>query len=268
MVRITYIWHDCFTVETPEASIVFDYWLDSDGEPRELPRFLSSLPASKPLYVFVSHGHKDHFNPAVFGWFAKFESVRYVVSRDVMKRIRHVVSETSVYSGPKVPASAVTALGPGGSWRDDTLEVRAFPSTDIGDSFWIDCGGVTLFHAGDLNAWTWRDESDEREIAKVLGDYRACLRDIEASVGGRRIDFCFFPVDSRIGSGYAEGASMFVRRLDVANFFPMHFALGDAEERERRRSDALRFERYAYTERGRYIPLAIPGVSMLDCGGV
>lgn len=264
MVKITYIWHDCFVVETPVASLVFDYWLDSDGEQREVPAFISALPASRPLYVFVSHGHKDHFNPAVFAWYGMFDSVRYVVSRDVMKRIRHVVSESSVYSGPKVPADAVIALRPGEVWRDSVLEVRAFPSTDIGDSFWIDCGDMTLFHAGDLNAWVWRDESTEAEIAKALGDYKACLRDIDESVGSRRIDYCFFPVDSRIGTGYAEGAAMFVRRFDVLNFFPMHFALGDAVERECRRGDALRFDLYANPVRGRYVPLAVPGSTLLD----
>lgn len=264
MVKITYIWHDCFVVETDGATLVFDYWLDVDGEARSVPGFIESVSHGKPLYVFVSHGHKDHFSTSVFGWASLVPDIHYVVSRDVMRRIRHIVSPTSVYSGPKVPLSGVTCLGPGEVWGDGRIEVRAFPSTDTGNSYWVRTGGRTLFHAGDLNAWVWRDESDVREIAKALGDYRACLRDIRDSVGDAAMDYCFFPVDSRIGTGYWEGAAIFVRSFEVRNFFPMHFALGDATERERRRGDAFRFDLYADSDRGRYVPLALPGTYLLD----
>ena len=37
-------------------------------------------------------------------------------------------------------------------------------STDEGVSFCVDFAGVTLFHAGDLNLWHWRDESSVTEI--------------------------------------------------------------------------------------------------------
>ena len=43
MVKIEYIWHDCFFVETPAAGIVFDFWLDRDGENGVFPIFLQTL---------------------------------------------------------------------------------------------------------------------------------------------------------------------------------------------------------------------------------
>lgn len=54
-------------VETDTCNIIFDYWLDCDGVVAEFPAFLDGLDSNKPLYVLISHGHKDHFNPTVFG---------------------------------------------------------------------------------------------------------------------------------------------------------------------------------------------------------
>lgn len=270
MVRVTYIWHDCFVVELPSVLLVFDYWRDERGENNASPAFLDSLDAGKPLYVFISHGHKDHFNPAVFGWYSRFGSVSYVVSRDVFHRIRHVISDSSVYAGPKVPTDSVTVLSAASPWTSPGHGVRckAVPSTDIGNAYIVECDGVRIFHAGDLNAWTWRDEDDEAQVRKALGDYLACLQKIDDAMreagcdGPAEFDYCFFPVDSRIGTGYACGAAEFVRRFRVRRFFPMHFALGDADEREVRRRDALRFDLYANPEYGEYLPLCFPGISM------
>lgn len=258
MIKISYVWHDCFVVETDVANIVFDYWLDSAGSSSDMPAEVARLDRSKPLYVLVSHGHKDHYNPAIFSWASQFESVRYVVSADVFRRMRHIVSATSVYSGPKVSADIVATLRHGESASFGGVTVMAFPSTDIGNSYMLDVCGVRIFHAGDLNAWIWKDESTEQEIRKAMGDYMACLRDIGQACG-ERIDYAFFPVDSRIGTDYFTGAREFVRRFDVGHFFPMHFALGDAGERQRRRADALDFGLYASDARGEYVPLAIPG---------
>lgn len=262
MVRITYVWHDCFVVETDAVAFVFDYWLDEHGENGEMPLAVERLLREKPLYVFVSHGHKDHYNPRIFGWAEEFPKIRYVVSNDVRRRIRHIVSATSVYSGPKVREDQVTALRPGESFDDGRVCVRAFPSTDIGDSYMVETSGMRFFHAGDLNAWIWKDESTEQEVKKALGDYKACLRDIAAYLDtcpDRRIDYCFFPVDSRIGRDYFTGAAMMVREFDVDFLFPMHFALGNEKERAKRREDALRFDLYANPQRGKYIALSAAG---------
>lgn len=273
MICIRYIWHDCFLVSLPSATLLFDYWRENGEENSARdrnPAFLDLIDPERPLYLFVSHGHKDHYNPVIFDWSERFREVRYVVSADVWKRMRHMVSPTSVYRGVRPDADRVTMLRPGDEFSDGTLRVRAFPSTDIGNSYVVECEGVRFFHAGDLNAWVWLDSSTDQEIRKAMGDYRACLRDLRqwldaqpaASLGGD-IDYCFFPVDSRLGRGYETGASLFVREFDVARFFPMHFALGDEEERRQRRADALRFELYANPERGEYIPLA--GKGLLYC---
>lgn len=257
--QVTFIWHDCFLVETPELAMIFDYWLDESGSANPMPQALSHLDREKPLLVFVSHGHKDHYNPAVFGWASEFENISYIVSRDVWRRMRHVVSPSSPYLGPKIDISRVYALKSGEKADIGGVEVTAYPSTDIGNSYGLILpDGTRLFHAGDLNAWIWKEESTRQEIAKAMGDYQACLRDIAVDLGENlHFDVLFFPVDSRIGSEYWTGAAEFVRKFDVSYFFPMHFGLGDDKEREQRRKDAFRFDLYAAS--GEYIGLGSPG---------
>lgn len=267
MVKIIYIWHDCFAVSTPQANFVFDYWLDSDGAARDYPAFLDEFDSSRPLFVLVSHFHKDHYNPAIFGWASRFDDIHYIVSRDVFKRMRHIVSPTSVYHGPKVSPEQVSVLHNNESFTKGGTVVTAFPSTDVGNSYMVESGGIRIFHAGDLNCWLWIDESTPGEIRRAREDYKVCLDTIAARLGESPIDYCFFPVDSRIGSGYTEGPSEFVRRFNVRHFFPMHFELGDERERAVRRQDAVNTTLYANPARGEYIPLATPGSVYFDWGG-
>ena len=54
--KITYINHSGFLVETENCYYVFDYYKG------EMPR----LDKSKEVVVFCSHFHQDHFNPKIF----------------------------------------------------------------------------------------------------------------------------------------------------------------------------------------------------------
>ena len=56
---IDYLGHSGFFVETDRALMLFDYFRGDIS-------FISRRQDDKPLYVFVSHAHRDHFNPAIF----------------------------------------------------------------------------------------------------------------------------------------------------------------------------------------------------------
>lgn len=250
MTEVTYIWHDGFIVRTAGCTLVFDYW-----QPEEI---VADFEIFGPLYVFISHFHKDHYDPVVFEWASRPEGVKYIVSRDVWLRMRHIISPTSIYNGPRVHPEQVICLRPGQNYSDSHIRVSAFPSTDVGNSYVVETGGKTFFHAGDLNAWIWKDEMTQKEVNKALGDFNACLDRIEQA-GFQAFDYAFFPVDSRIGRDYFTGAHIFVRRFKVARFFPMHFGLGDETERRIRREDACRFENYRNPDFGEYIALRPSG---------
>ena len=52
--KVTYIGHSGFLVETEIVNLLFDY---SEGEVPEVNKEM-------PLLVFVSHNHHDHYIPA------------------------------------------------------------------------------------------------------------------------------------------------------------------------------------------------------------
>lgn len=263
MYSITYIYHDCFMVRAERCVLLFDYWLDKVPSPGPLPRFFDSVPEGMPIYVFVSHHHKDHFNRHIYEWQKYRPNITYIVSRDVMRSSRSFVSPESIYTGFKPDPESVIALKEGEMLTRGEIEVHAFGSTDTGNSWAVAASGLKIFHAGDLNAWIWRDESTQQEIEEALLAYRRILDSIAAYTAG--FDVAMFPVDKRIGTGYYEGAAEFVRRFDIGLFLPMHFCLGEderqSEEFVRAASD---FSLYANRQRGRYAALTTPYTSCCD----
>lgn len=259
-IELIYLHHDCFLLKTPQFSVVFDYYADSDGEAKDRPGFFDYIDPEKPLYVLVSHHHKDHFTKKIFEWQQMHGDVRYIISKDVGKFSRHILREDSLYKGVRPKPGSVVTLKKGEEYNDSLLCVRAFGSTDIGNSYLISAGDKKIFHAGDLNAWIWKDESTAAEVEASLREFRAIVSDI-AEIAPK-IDIVMFPVDSRIGTEYYSGASIFVNMIDVCYFIPMHFCLAENDEDlEWRRRCALRFREYANLQRGAYIGLTRPG----DC---
>ena len=55
--KLTYLFHSGFVLETDTCILVFDYWMDPA---RVMPGLQES---DKPLYVLASHFHEDHFSP-------------------------------------------------------------------------------------------------------------------------------------------------------------------------------------------------------------
>lgn len=255
MITIRYIYHDCFIVSTDSANLIFDYWKTSDDKPADT--FLSLLDSGKPLYVFVSHHHKDHLNPEIFSWGKFFPNIHFIISRDVARFCRHYLMPDSHCKGVKPQEGSVIALRKDEQWSDSLIRVCAFDSTDIGNSYSIEIDGYTIFHAGDLNAWVWIDESTQEEIDEALEKYRAIL--IKIANRYKTLDYVMFPVDPRLGTQFWLGASMFVREIDCRHFFPMHFALGETRQQHKEfEKSACDFSLYANQKRGYYIALTTP----------
>lgn len=263
MLTLTYVYHSSFLLVTPVFSALFDFWRDPSEVSPALRPIETMIPKDRPLYIFVSHHHKDHFSPRIFSFPSEGFDVRYILSSDTARFARKYISPDSRYKGMKAPEGSVAVMREGDTYSDGELTVRAFGSTDIGNSWVLEFGGRRLFHAGDLNAWIWKDESSPEEVAEAIETYRKILDGIAAVAPS--IDYCLFPVDSRIGSDYFTGAAMMVRAVDVRHFFPMHFELADDDGGRRRRAlDASAFDRFANPERGDYIALLSPCASFAE----
>ena len=77
---LTDIYHSGFVLETEKSILIFDCWLDLNGV---VPPFLKK---DKPVYVFSSHFHEDHFNRAIFEWRKQHEHITYILSKDIYPR--------------------------------------------------------------------------------------------------------------------------------------------------------------------------------------
>lgn len=275
MFQLTYIHHDCFVaVADGVGSVVFDYWKDPAGENAVRPPMLDLIPKGLPCLVLVSHHHKDHFNRDIFEWADEFPLMHYVVSKDVAKMIRHMLRPDSIWKGTRVSSERITILTPGEKFQQGRFLVEAFGSTDIGNSYLVTLDGdFRMFHAGDLNAWIWKDESTEAEVDAALSGYWCKLEPLVHRFARYTVrpalDVAMFPVDSRIGSEYWTGAKIFLEAFDnTALFLPMHFGLGETPEQvEKFKRDARDFRRYCNPDsKTACVALQSRGDSLALCG--
>lgn len=200
---LTYIYHSGFVIEADRCIVVIDFYKD----PADVMSRFSNT--DKPLYVLSSHFHPDHFCREIFSWSRRHGNTLYILSKDILRHRRANREDATAW------------LVKGSVYEDDIIKVNAFGSTDSGISFLINVDGKSIFHAGDLNNWHWRDESSAEEAAKAEAMYLGELRDICKHTDS--VDVAMFPVDARIGSGYMRGAEQFVSKIHTGIFVPMHF---------------------------------------------
>ncbi len=258
MIRLTYIFHSGFVVETAAGILVFDYWLDLANV---LPKCLSRR-GGRHVYVFASHFHEDHFTKDIFGWKQSLGSdVTYILSKDILKHSRADKGEADVW------------LAKGGTWADENIQVTATGSNDSGVSWIVETGGNRIFHAGDLCNWYARFLADgnkyRQPYSEELGEdidpvaeekrFLGELKDIQKIAKG--FDLVMFPVDGRIGNGYTLGARQFIERFQVGMFVPMHFVLSGFES-------AWRMEPFCQEKHVPFWRIACEGDSIVLADGV
>ena len=234
--KITYIYHSGFIIESEKATIIIDYFRDSANE--IVFHSLCSFPGK--LYVLSSHWHPDHFSKEVLKWKSLRPDIQYVFSKDILKR-RLATQDDADY------------MIKGNVWQDDNIRIKAFGSTDVGISFLIETGGKKIFHAGDLNNWHWDEESTPEEIQV---SERHFLREIKTlNNETHSLDAAMFPVDCRLGKNYMRGAEQFVDLFRVGIFIPMHF--GETYK------EADAFKKYAENAGCRFFGLSKTGDSII-----
>lgn len=205
MIKLTYIFHSCFMLETEQCVLIFDYWKDSpDGDVKKMLEH-----TGKRVYFMASHFHEDHFNPEIIAMNVPNGDKRIILSRDIIRR--HRAKETD----------ADVIMRKGDVYNDEYIKIKAFGSTDAGVSFMLETDGKKIFHAGDLNNWHWEDESTPQEVKKMEGDFKAVLRDIKAEYPA--VDLAMFPVDPRLGTDFARGARQWLQTIKTTYLAPMHF---------------------------------------------
>lgn len=220
--KITFIYHSGFAVETPECSLLFDYYRGM------VPEFAKE----KPLYVFSSHRHSDHFNFAVFELAEKYPNIKYLLSNDIGKKYKKKYLLEKKKLSEEI-CQKITWMKEQECWSDERIEVRTILSTDIGVAFLVreKKTGKLIYHAGDLNWWTWEGETEEEyqgmsaKFHSAIADIKSLVKDPAFSEHGA-VECAFLPLDPRQKEKYALGFDYFMRNVPVKYAFPMH-AFGD-----------------------------------------
>lgn len=194
MIKITYLGHSGFLIETKETYMLFDYYKG------ELPEF----DLHKEMYVFVSHIHYDHYSRKIFELREKVEKIYYILSSDIA-------------SGEADRSGDIIFMDPGREEKTGRLTVRTLRSTDEGVAFLVHQDDRCFYHAGDLNWWHWEEEG--RIFNEMMSrKYRSEIDKLK----GMTIDLAFVPLDHRLGDSFYLGMDYFMRRTDTKCVFPMH----------------------------------------------
>lgn len=197
--KVTYIHHSCFLVETDRFYYLFDY------EKGRLPE----MDVRKPIFVLASHSHADHYNPEVFSLLsdAGMRHIRAILSDDIP--IPANINTLQVSPEKQYP------LGP-------QQKLSTFRSTDLGVAFLIEDQQTLIYHAGDLNDWFWEEESDSCN-AQMTVNYRKQIKLLSETLNSRKIDVAFVVLDPRQEKAYDRGLCFFLENISAKQVYPMHY---------------------------------------------
>lgn len=207
---VHYLYHSGFSIETEQYLLIFDYYLDQVESAEKCREFgaigKKDLSTDKKIVIFSSHNHADHFNPVILKWAQIRPDIQYILSSDIPQQNNEI---------------KVQYIDPYQEVQLEDLYIKAYGSTDIGVSFLVRVDGKKFFHAGDLNCWSWWDDTEQgRKKAE------AWFEEEIAKIKGEKIDIAFFPVDPRLQENYSTGAKYFIEQLSPDIFIPMHFDEG------------------------------------------
>lgn len=222
--EITYIHHSCFTVEMKDFVLIFDYFKG------ELPKFNKG----KHIFVFSSHKHHDHFDYKIFDFVKDYPNITYVLSKDIplseayldRNQIPEVVSNNIVY----IDKNDTTILPihsellnessdtNGIISSDKNINIETLTSTDEGIAFIVSYKDKVIYHAGDLNWWTWPGETEE-EYEDMTNRFKNEIDKLK----GKQINIAFIPLDPRQEDRFWWGFDYYMRTTNTKVSFPMHF---------------------------------------------
>ena len=213
---ITYVYHSCYSVETKDLFIVFDYYKGK-----------LNIPEDKEVIFISTHSHLDHYTSEILK-LPNMEKMTYILSSDIGKlsndenifyiknnkvsieQLKSLYSSTNVHFVKKDKVYKIKLVS------GKIIDIKTFGSTDKGISILVNIDDSNIFHAGDLNYWAWPD-NDQFTMEKEYSDF---IREVNKI---KNIDICFFPLDNRLHENYYKGADIFINCVKPKIFFPMHF---------------------------------------------
>lgn len=184
--KVTYLYNSGFLVELENHILLFDYYQGT----------IPDLNPSKPLYVFVSHSHYDHYNPTIYN--LNHPNITYIIDHEINNKGIKVLPNKHYYV--------------------DDLNIHTLLSSDKGVAFIIEIGNKRIYHAGDLHWWHWIGEpdSDNNYQANTFKNEINKIKDLN-------FDLMMIPLDPRLEDSMHWGMDYILSHVKATYVLPMHF---------------------------------------------
>lgn len=185
--KVTLITHSCVLIELESCSLLFDYY----GGHLEINK-------NKPLYIFASHAHSDHYSSAIFK--IDHPNVHYILSSDIHTLHSHL------------------SVQPHKHYAVDQISVDTLFSTDQGVAFIIKADHQNIYFAGDLNNWYWECEPDQDNEWQNVHYHQELDR-----IRNVHFDLACIVVDDRQEDAYLLGLKGFLETCHADVILPIHY---------------------------------------------
>lgn len=203
--NVTYIDHSCFMAQTKDAVFIFDYYKGT----------LPDLPHDKKLFFFSSHAHHDHFNNKILDYKEEYKDVTYILSED----IRTLPVFSSYLKDKNLTLEGIHFVKEHEEIQFNSLPltVKTLTSTDEGVAFILTTEDTVIYHAGDLNWWSWEGET-QAEYIDMTSRFKKEIQGLK----NMTFDIAFLPLDPRQEGRFWWGFDHFMRETNTKAAFPMH----------------------------------------------
>lgn len=185
--KVTLITHSSVLIECEHHLLLFDFYGHS-----------LDVNTSKPLYIFSSHAHGDHYSSSIFA--IPHPNKHYILSDDIPDH------------------KDALMVAPHHTYLIDDIHIQTLSSTDQGVAFLLQLEGKTIYFAGDLNWWHWNGEPDRDN----LHQRQMYLQEID-TLKEKFIDLACIVVDDRQEEHYLLGLQAFMNIAQAHYILPIHY---------------------------------------------
>lgn len=193
---ILHLGHSANLIKIGGRVLIFDYPYGSEANSEWVYYLDPNQLKNEKVYVFVSHGHGDHFNSKIFSWKDQIPHIKFILSSDFR---RH-------------PEDAIL-ISPGQVIKVDDFQVRAYPSTDAGVAYSVYLDNKHIYFAGDNGFWNWEGKRPEDEY--INKDLATMDKQVPMDIAFQVCD----PLAASVGDG---GADIFAVTFQPKLLVPIH----------------------------------------------
>lgn len=189
---VWYLYHAGWAVKTPNTVMIFDYVPDGFVDP--------GMFKDENVYVFISHGHGDHFSPKILDWQNQISNITCIFGWPAREAKGHHIFHK------KRETKAIGSIKISNIYHDfDNIPESAFL---------IEADGLTIYFSGDHGGWA----GNLNPVYKDNIDY--------LSGQSSQIDLAFLSI---FGSPTYEPEFYAANKLNPKTVLPMHFRGNEAD---------------------------------------